>query len=177
MCVEKTITKDILKNELYAGPQPAFELLYARYSGMLFSYILQFIPDRTEAGKLLVEIFSRLTPRLQQAFESSLSIYCWLQVEGRKIILEHQQSVRPVQSNSPAVQSIQVDSQEAVAPDELSFYCMLLAEASPEHQWIFREVFIRGRKKEDLAERSGKDMAYISSVLRECLLLIRKNLG
>jgi len=38
--LEKTITKDILKKELYAGQRPAVELLYTRYSGMLFGYYL-----------------------------------------------------------------------------------------------------------------------------------------
>ncbi|MBS1661246.1 MAG: hypothetical protein JST68_09370 [Bacteroidetes bacterium] len=156
--MEKTITKDILKSELYAGQRPAAELLYTRYSSMLFSYILQFVPDKEEASGLLVEIFSRLTPQLQKAFDSSLSIYCWLQVESRKIILEHTQ-----QENQP----------EKHGRD---YYFSLLGECSPEHQWIFRELFIYGRKKEELAAQSGKDLAYISGILRDCLLIIRKNL-
>jgi hypothetical protein len=89
--------------------------LYNAYGGMLFSYILQFIPERAEAGELLVTIFSRCAPRL--------------------------------------------------------------ANASSEHLWIFREMFIYGQDKEGVASRAGKDQAYVSRLLRECLLLIRKNLG
>ncbi|HXO78136.1 MAG TPA: hypothetical protein VN824_22935 [Puia sp.] len=162
--MEKSITKDILKNELYAGQRPAVELLYTRYSGMLFSYILQFVPERAEAGSLLVDIFSALTPRLQTAFDSSLSVYCWLQVEARKIILEY---VRDK------------DGGETAGGDGRgngAYYFYLLEETSPEHQWVFRELFIYGRKKEELAAQSGKDLAYISGILRECLLVIRKNL-
>lgn len=168
LILEKTITKDILKNELYAGQRPAVELLYTRYSGMLFSYILQFVPEKAEASILLVDIFSRLTPRLQAAFDSSLSIYCWLQVEARKIILEY----------------VRKKNRHFDRPDPGSFnggtnkvyYFSLLEETSPEHQWVFRELFIYGRKKEELAAQSGKDLSYISGILRECLLIIRKNL-
>ncbi|HEY6901969.1 MAG TPA: hypothetical protein VI233_15035 [Puia sp.] len=155
----ETITKDILKNELFAGQRPAAELLYTRYSGMLFSYVLQFVPDREEASGLLVEIFSRLTPQLQKAFDSSLSIYCWLQVEARKIILEHTHQVS-----------------DAPVRNGRDYYFSLLDGCSPEHQWIFRELFIYGRRKEELAVRSGKDLAYISGILRDCLLIIRKTL-
>jgi hypothetical protein len=144
---------------LFAGQRPAVELLYTRYSGMLFSYILQFVPDRKEAGTLLVDIFSRLIPQLQDAFDSSLSLYCWLQVESRKIILEHIHTTGEETGRSKA------------------YYFALLEDAPPEHQWVFRELFLYGRNKEELALHSGKDLAYISRVLRECLGTIRKNLG
>ena len=168
--MENTITKDILRNELYAGQRPAIELLYSRYGGMLFSYILQFVPDRSEAGTLLVEIFSRLMPQLQEAFDSNLSIYCWLQVEARKIILERRtgdHEGRPVHQEQIPFTGGQGKT----------YYFSLLEEASPEQQWVFRELFIYGRSKEELALSSGRDMAYISRLLRECLLIIRKNLG
>jgi hypothetical protein len=158
--LEKTITKDILKNELYAGQRPAVELLYTRYSGMLFSYILQFVPGRAEASTLLVDIFSRLTPQLQTAFDSSLSVYCWLQVESRKIILEY----------------IGEGGRGGAGGTGKAYYSSLLEDTSPEHQWVFRELFIYGRKKEELAAQSGKDLVYINGILRECLLVIRKNL-
>ena len=137
------------------------ELLYNQYSGMLFSYILQFVPDRGEAGNLLVDVFASLVPQLQRAFDSGLSIYCWLQVESRKIILAH-------------LREKGAGSQQDGDPN---YYFSLLADASPEHRWVFRELFINGQDKERVAIRAGKDIAYINRILRECLLLIRKNLG
>jgi DNA-directed RNA polymerase specialized sigma24 family protein len=167
--LEKRVTKDILKSELYSGQQPAAEFLYTRYGGMLFSYVLQFVPDRTEAGNLLADIFYRLTPRLQQAFESSLSIYCWLQVEARKIIVEYLQSVGDGHASGIGLLPFGKDPRE-------SHYFSLLQGASTEHQWVFRELFIYGREREDLAMRSGRELSDIDWLLRECLLIIRKNL-
>jgi len=168
--LERTIAKDILKNELYSGQQPAAELLYTRYSGMLFSFVLQFVPERTEAGNLLVDIFSRLTPRLQQAFESRLSIYCWLQVEARKIIVEYLRSVDDGRASGIGSLPFGDDSDE-------SYYFSLLQGASTEQQWVFRELFIYGRERAELAMCSGLDLSDIDRLLRECLLIIRKNLG
>lgn len=163
------LTKDILKNKLNSGGESVVELLYTRYSGMLFSYILQFVPDRGEAEDLLVTIFSVLANRMQEAYHSNLSIYCWLQVESRKIILEYLRSTRKGRD-------IPVENIQNVASGDNVYYFTLLGEASPEHQWVFRELFLYGRQKEDLAIQVGKDPSYIGGLLRECLLIIRKKL-
>ena len=144
------------------------EVIYNRYGGMLFSYILQFLPDRAESGSLLAEIFSRLAPRLQDAFDSSLSIYCWLQVEARKIVLDYVQD----KNNGGS----QERYRPAAGVNSKAYYSGLLSEASPEHQYIFREVFIHGQDKEAVALREGKDPVYVGRILRECLLIIRKQL-
>jgi hypothetical protein len=192
--VTTTNMKDILKKALSAGPVSALELLYDHYSGMLFSYILQFVPDRTMAGTQLVKIFSLLGPRLPAAFDSQLSVYCWLQIEARKIILEYtSQNVNEGQGvdgsrggncslradEQPGVDgSLRIDGSSGIdGRRSAGGYFALLAEAPSEHQWVFRELFINGRQKEELALQSGKDLAYISCTLRECLFIIRKNLG
>lgn len=132
---------------------------------MLFSYIRQFVPSRTEAENLLVNIFSRLASRLETAFESSLSVYCWLQVEARKIILEHRgQETGNVLSGSGT-------------GEMRTYYLSLLESASPEHRWVFRELFINGRQREELALEVNRDQAYIGDLLRECMLIIGKKLS
>ena len=143
------------------------ELLYNRYGGMLFSYIQQFVPSRAEAEDLLVKIFSRVSSQMEAAFSSSLSVYCWLQIEARKIILEHRQQesgkVFPKESGSSS--------------EEKKYYFSLLEDASSEHQWVFREIFLNGRQRDELARQVNKDQAYIGDLLKECMLIIRKKLG
>lgn len=168
--MEKTITKDVLKNKLYSGAGPAIEFLYSRYSAMLFSYVLQFIPLKEEAEDLLADIFSRLTYRLQEACNSSLSVYCWLQVEARKIILEYNKQ----KGNEHA--SLSGPLNFIYGPDE-AYYFALLQEASPEHQWVFRELFLNGRQREELAQQLRKDKAYIDTILLESLVIIRNKLA
>lgn len=167
------ITKDILKTELYRGQQQALELLYSQYSNMLYSYVLQFVPEKDDAQNVLVNIFTSLAPRLQEACDSSLSIYCWLQVEARKIILADTQ---PCKNEAQTVTSAQEKSLNFEGHPKAHFFS-LLEEASGEHKWVFRELFLCGRKKEELALEAGKDLAYIDKLLRESLLIIRKKIG
>ena len=169
--MEKTITKDILRDELLSGDRPAAEVLFHRYGGMLFSYIQQFVPSRTEAENLLVSVFSRLASQLETAFESHLSIYCWLQIETRKIILEHRRKAGGQQPGG------QIFPKESAAGRDNSYYFSLLENASSEHQWVFRELFVNGRQREELAREVNKEPAYIGELLKECMLIIRKKLA
>lgn len=139
---------------------------------MLFSYIQQFVPSRAEAESLLVSIFVRLGSRLEGAFESSLSVYCWLQVEARKIILEYRGK------DSEGVVSHEPGSGSPDSPvDDKAFYFSLLQDASSEHRWVFRELFIQGRQREELARELSREQGYIDELLRECMQIIRKKLG
>jgi hypothetical protein len=157
LILERTITKDILKNKLSSGPEPAIEFLYVGYSSMLFGFLLQFVPVREEAEDLLVTIFSSLAHRLPEAFESDLSIYCWLQTEAREIILEY----KGLNGDRPSFNS--------------SYYS-LLKDASPEHQWVFGELFMNGRKRAELVAQLSKEETYIEIILRESLLIIGEKL-
>jgi hypothetical protein len=161
--VEKTIKKDLLEKELFSGESPAAEVLFNRYGGMLFSYIQQFVPSIPEAESLLVSIFSKLATRLEEAFESSLSVYCWLQIEARNIILEYRQQG-----------SGYISPRESI--EKKIYFFSLLEDASPEQQWVFRELFVHGRRREELALEVNKDATYIGDILRQCMLIIRKKL-
>ena len=151
---------------MFSGDRPPAELLYNRYGGMLYSYVQQFVTSIPEAEDLLVNIFSRVISRLDAAFESSLSVYCWLQIEARKIILEQR-----VQGSGGIM------APESGPGGNKALYFSLLQDASPEHRWVFRELFIQGRQREELARELSKDPAYVEDLLRECMQIIRKKLG
>ena len=166
--MEKTITKDILKKELHSGGQPATELLYNRYGGMLFNHILQFVPDKIKAESLFVDIFLGLGSRLQEACDSNLSVFCWLQVESRKMILDH--------TGRNSEWGNREQNCEAGGRRKADYFCML-EDASPEHRQVFRELYIFGRRQDELALQMQKDTEYVAEILRESLLIIREKLG
>jgi len=122
---------------------------------MLFGFVLQFTPDRHEAEGLLASVFSRLMFRLEEAIDSNLSVYCWLQARAREIILEHSR-------------------QSGMGDAAGAHYSDLLEDASPENQWVFRELFIKGRPREELALQSGRSRDHIDRLLQESLAIIRQ---
>lgn len=164
--METLITKETLQSKLNEGVEPAIELLYANYSSMLYGYVLQFIPDNKEAEKVLVLIFSTLATRLEEACKTTLSIYCWMQVEARKIILEYKKQ----DANGTNV------TQPAEEYHNNAYYLSLLQDATDEQRLVFREIFLHGREKEELAIQLQKQVQDISRLLTESLLIIRKKL-
>lgn len=161
--MENLITKETLRSILDTGLEPAVNLLYSQYSSMLYGYVLQFIPDRKEAGKVLVLVFGSLATRLQEACNSTLSVYCWMQVEARKIILEYKKQHagdRPATNGRPAN----------------DYYLSLLQEASEEQRFVFSELFLQGRGKEELAQQLQKNIHDINRLLNESLLIMRSKL-
>lgn len=162
--METLITKETLKSKLNAGVEPAIDLLYTNYSSMLYGYILQFVPEQNEAEKVLVLVFGTLANRLQDAFNSPLSIYIWMQVEARKLVLEYKKQ-RP--DNMP---------QQNGGYNKNAYYLTLLQDASPEQRMVFSEIFLHGRSKDELAVKLQTNVHDINTLLNESLLIIRKNL-
>ncbi len=135
---------------------------------MLYGYVLQFVPDRKEAEKVLVLIFGTLASRLQEACNSNLSVYCWMQVEARKVILEYKK-----QRNGNGAPNGQPP---ASGQPKNADYLSLLQEASDEQRFVFSEIFLHGREKEELANQLQKNVHDISRLLKESLLIMQKNL-
>ncbi|NII25412.1 hypothetical protein HB364_09990 [Pseudoflavitalea sp. X16] len=165
--LENLITKETLKSELDAGLESAVNLLYSRYSSMLYGYVLQFIPDRKEAEKVLVLIFGSLATRLQEACNSTLSVYCWMQVEARKIILEYKKQ----QAGNTGSRTV------TNGRPTNDYYLSLLQEASEEQRFVFSEIFLHGRGKEELAQELHKNIHDINRLLNESLLIMRTKLS
>ncbi len=79
---------------------------------------------------------------------SSLMIYCWLN-ERWQIIWKRSGRLRRIGM---------VD---------------LLERATEEQQWVFRELFLKGRKKEELALELSRESDYVDKLLRESLIILR----
>jgi len=158
--LETLIAKETLQSKLSIGVGPAIDFLYDNYSAMLYGYVLQFIPDRQEAEKMLVLIFGDLSARLPEACTSPLSVYCWMQVEARKVILAYRQA--------------SVNGQATSSGD--TYYLTLLQHASDQQKRVFSELFLKGRDKEELAGEMQITVQDINRLLKESLLVMRNNL-
>jgi hypothetical protein len=140
---------------------------------MLYSFVLQFVADRKEAEGLLGIIFQRLSTKLDEACQSPLSVYCWMQVEARKTILQYSRNKQQADPGySPKVSELLFEEMRQYPCSYLS----LLRGATQEEQWVFRETFLKGRQKEELARRLGKDCAYVDKLLKDSLIAIRSRL-
>lgn len=147
------------------GVEPAVDYLYSNYSSMLYGYVLQFIPDPSEAEKVLALIFTRLAGRLDEACNATLSVYCWLQVESRKLILEYKRK-----------NELPVNGHTSNGQPKNAYYLSLLHNATEEQRTVFIEMFMNGGGKEEVATKLNKSVQEVSRLLKESLIILQKNL-
>ncbi|MFT3827785.1 MAG: hypothetical protein QM731_27960 [Chitinophagaceae bacterium] len=162
--MKTTDVKTTLKIRIEQSPRVAVEYLYSEYSAMLLGYTMQFIPDKKEAEEVLMLIFERLSGRLHEIPEAILSVYCWLQIESRKIILDYKQGCR---KNAPL---------ENVTVNNNTSYSSLLTDASEKQRTVFIEMYINGRSAQEVALQLQTDTTSVKQLLRESLIIMRKNM-
>ncbi len=163
--MEPTVEKENLKLRLHQSPALAIEYLYTRYSSMLLGFTLQFISDKKDAEQVLMLIFEKVYDKMAEIPDAVLSVYCWLQAEARKVILDHKNKTTASSCNSGIVSS-----------HNRSYYEPLLQEATDQQRTVFIEMYINGRSIQQVAAQLQADTASVQQLLRESLLIIRKNL-
>ena len=163
--METLIIKETLRSKLSVGVEPAIDYLYSNYSSMLYGYVLQFIPDPSEAEKVLAQIFTNLAGRLDEACDATLSVYCWMQVEARKLILDYKKK-----------NGLEVNGHANNGQPKNAYYLTLLRNATEEQRTVFQEMFLNGGAKEEVAIKMNKTVQEISRLLKESLIILQKNL-
>lgn len=161
--MEKTVEKEELQAIIQQNPGKAIEVLYSGYSNLLLGFILQFIPDKNEAEKVLMLIFDKLYSKLNEIDGTPLSIFSWLQIQSRKIILEYKNE--NVSINESAHNVIGSNG-----------YVQLLHNASEIQRKVFIEMYINGYKAQEVASQMNIETALVQQLLRESLIIMRKNM-
>ena len=152
------VTKESLKHILYTGnDRQAVALLYSKYGAMLYGYILKFVPDSKDAEQLLVALFCGLSGRLEDAFHSTQSIYCWLQLHARELIMHN---IR-------------------LRDDRVSITVCLafLTDAPADMQQAFEEIYLKGRTRRETAALMQRTEPEITRLLFTALTIIRARIS
>lgn len=152
--------EQLLLTAIREGDGRAFEQLYQRYAGGLLNFILQRVPDRSEAEELLQETFVRLLK--DKRFEPTrATVGTYLYVIARNLTLNHLRdhgTLRRLPLETSGLQGW--SSQDHEAPDaRIGQHQQLKAlevalEALPEAQ---REAFLLRHRQ----DRSYQEIAEI----------------
>ena len=152
------VTKNTLKQTLRRGDgKEAVALLYSRYGPMLYGYILKLVPEQKEAEKILVSLFARLPGQMDDAFQSQLSIYSWLQGRARELVLIHNH----------------VRHENATFTE-----CLLLLTGESEMiQSTFLEIYLKGKSRKEVAMMLDITEGEVTKNLFTALSIIRKKIS
>jgi hypothetical protein len=149
--------KRLLREALTQNVHAALKFLYGKYSAMLFSHILAFMPSREKSEEVFLDLFTHVATRerLEAALNSPASLYCWLQAEARHLIITRYADF---------------------ITDHVSCYTDLLQSAPPEQKAVFSAIYLHGKSTKQVATELGEDECTIKNLLMEALRNMHKQL-
>jgi len=166
---------------LRTGDQTAFEEIYKRYHGLLFSHACRRLSDQQEAGDLVQDLFMYLwTNREQLPVSLNLSSYLYASVRNRILNAYRNQKVRDtyLQSLQRFVNNGQNITDEAMRHKELIRLVEQEIAALPPKM---RLIFEMSRKLEmshpQIADELDISQHTVRTQVRSALRILRAKLG
>lgn len=164
------------------GDSQAFKVLFQRYRGPLFNFLLRRVGDRGRAEELYQETWTKVIER-SSAFRGESKFSTWLYTIARNACIDHQRKMKfrghasldqtQRGANNPTVERV---ANPGLAPDQLALghalreRIRIAVEELPEEQ---REVFLlrqlQGLGFKEVAEVVGAPVNTVKSRMRYAL--------
>lgn len=165
MDIDQNLPEKELLCRLHHGDMQAFDILYHRYSQVIYANILKFLKDETSAEDLLQDVFlgiwenrSKIDP--EQSFAAFL-FTCSRNITfnfKRRLKLEMESEIQLAYGIVESENTIDkvLDSKEAMALVE-----ELLSRLPKQRQKIFRLSKLDGKSYQEIAEEMGISIATV----------------
>jgi RNA polymerase sigma-70 factor (ECF subfamily) len=171
---------------LIAGDIAALEVLYDRYSTLVFSVSLRVLYDRQLAEDVTQEVFLRLWRRPQSFDPNRGRLLSWLMsVTRNRAIDERRRLARRVHAEDPADEPLpdlresdgRDDPQLALALAELRWKVREAMHCLPEAQRQVIELgYFGGLSQTEIAERTGLPLGTVKTRVRLAMSKLRAEL-
>ncbi|WP_312338719.1 RNA polymerase sigma-70 factor [Sphingobacterium sp.] len=165
MDIDQNLPEKELLCLLHRGDMQAFDILYHRYSQIIYANILKFLKDETTAEDLLQDVFLRIWENRskidpEQSFAAFL-FTCSRNITfnfKRRLKLEMESEIHLAYGQSESENNIDkvLDSKEAIILVE-----NLLSKLPKQRQKIFRLSKLDGKSYQEIAEEMGISIATV----------------
>jgi len=162
----------------------ALAVLYRRRSGLVFSFLVRMLGNRTEAQEVLQDTFVRLWRRAKDFDAGRSSATAWLLMFARGLALDKLRSrsrraatYAAYESDVAALEMEVRDGAGQLERDELAEACRDALNRLPEVQSrALQLAFFRGWTHEEIASAQGESLGTVKARIRRGLLALRKTL-
>jgi DNA-directed RNA polymerase specialized sigma24 family protein len=97
--------------KLKDGDMPCFSILYDKYSGALYSIVLQIVLDRELTNEVLQDVFVRIWQKMESYDASKGRLFTWMSIIARNLAIDmirsgHRHDARKTDGNAIGLRKI-----------------------------------------------------------------------
>lgn len=179
-----TYTEEELVKLLKGRDTTSFTYLYERYSGALYSTILQIVPETDIAGDLLQETFINIWNKFDSYDTTKGRLFTWMQAITRNLCID---TIRSKDYRNNQKNRILPEENEdvlygqgvaAVMPATMNHIGLRKAveKLKPQHRELINLAYFGGYSQSEIAGMEGVPKGTIKTRIRKALLELRQQL-
>ncbi len=143
---------------LRRGEESAVELLYERYAGTVFSYLVSRLGDRATAEDVLQQTFAELWKRAADYDPARAGLFTWVMMIARSRATDQQRRSHPEPHEpSRAIELVDLREQSEPTTDLIERWQVadLLRRVPADEAEMLRLRFYGGLSQREIADRTG----------------------
>lgn len=179
-----TDTDNALLQRVATGDHAAFTDYYDRVSGPLYSMARRMLGDEQEAQDALQEGMEHLWRKAPSFDSARASAFSWSVMLFRSRLVDR---IRRRATQTRTLEKATAQTDHAAHDDATAVEAMVrgedclmvrraLATLADEQQRLLREAFFSGLTQQEIADRTGKPLGTVKTVIRRALIELREQL-
>ena len=175
--MESQVTDHALMRQIAGGDEKALEILYGRYSGVVYSVARRILGDVGAAEEVLQDIFYQLW-RAASSFDPARGTLAgWLLVSARNRAITRLRGSHRAAFGEIEVEAVasKFNLESSAAVNEMMLLVRNALAALPQEQRQALELaYFEGLTHSEIAERTGDPLGTVKTRLRTALATLRR---
>lgn len=180
MPLSVTYTEPELVARLQQQDTAAFNYLYEKYSGALYSIILQVIPESETASDLLQEVFVSVWKKINMYDATKGRLFTWLLNVTRNASIDRLRSktYKNSRQNREFDSSVHIstgNTTTALNTDTIGLR-KVVAQLKPEYKEVLELSYFQGFTHDEVSKLLGIPLGTVKTRIRSALIYLRQNM-
>ncbi len=176
MGLEATYNEQELVMALKARNHQAFGYLYDKYSGSLYSIILQIIQNPTLSNDVLQDVFVNIWRKIETYDPTKGRLFTWMLNISRNasIDLLRSRNYQDGQKNQELKGNVYQGVQSTQTNTDAIGLTKFLVKLRPEHRVLIELAYFKGYTHEEIAEIEDIPLGTVKTRIRSALMQLRE---
>jgi RNA polymerase sigma factor (sigma-70 family) len=162
---------DLLKS----GSKQAFDYLYEKYSGAIYSVILSIVADQEYANDVLQETFVKIWKQSASYDANKGRLYTWMIQIARNSALDlvRTKKFQVSKQNRELPEAVYEQGVAGINPDSIGLRSVV-GKMKQEHRELIELSYFQGFTQEEISEKLNLPLGTVKTRLRAALIQLRK---